>query len=395
MQGVVEALGAVAVLWTRGSAWLLPAAFLSWLAVVGLASSTLWQALAHLIAARLKLSQELIEKLVGHRTRAVQERVEGRHGDEDLRVSAYANQARVVDGRWVWLREVAPRGWLVIGLLVCTATFVDVGDATAALVALGGILLGWEALSRWAAGIPDLAEAAFAWRQAGASRTRSLQKSASLLSSDGSGSRAGGEVLLKGEEISFSYPLRSAPVLSDCRFTIYRGDRIWLQGSSGNGKSTLASIICGLRFPQEGLILLDGLDPSTLGVDRWRRRIVAAPQFHENHVFAETLAFNLLMGRRWPPSDADLALAETVCRELDLGPLLERMPAGLFQLVGDAGWQLSHGERNRVYVARALLQSPELLVLDESFSALDPETFAQCLDTIVRRAPSILLIAHR
>ncbi len=81
--------------------------------------------------------------------------------------------------------------------------------------------------------------------------------------------------------------------------------------------------------------------------------VAAAPQFHENHVLTETFAFNLLMGRCWPPESGDMAEAEAICHELGLGDLLRRMPAGMLQMVGESGWQLSHGERSRLYIARA------------------------------------------
>src|SRR4029453_3972097 len=106
----------------------------------------------------------------------------------------------------------------------------------------------------------------------------------------------------------------------------------------------------------------------------WRRHLVLTPQFHQNHVLLGSLAFNLLMGRAWPPREEDLREAESVWRSPGLGPLLDRMPGGLQQLVGETGWQLSHGERSRVYIARALLQEGEVLILDESFDALDPKT---------------------
>ena len=83
----------------------------------------------------------------------------------------------------------------------------------------------------------------------------------------------------------------------------------------------------------------------------------------------------------WPPSAADLQQAGEVCEELGLGELLQRMPAGLQQQVGETGWQLSHGERSRVFLARALLQQADLTILDESFAALDPQqhALAPCL----------------
>ena len=70
------------------------------------------------------------------------------------------------------------------------------------------------------------------------------------------------------------------------------------------------------------------------------------------------------------------------------------MPAGLLQLVGEGGWQLSHGERSRLFMARALLQGGDVMILDESFAALDPENLRETLDCVLRRAPTLLVIAH-
>ena len=90
----------------------------------------------------------------------------------------------------------------------------------------------------------------------------------------------------------------------------------------------------------------------------------------------------------------DLQRATAVCEELGLGPLLERMPLGLHQQVGESGWQLSHGERSRIYAARALLQDPDVTILDESFAALDPETAGQCVNHMIDRARTFVMIAH-
>lgn len=150
--------------------------------------------------------------------------------------------------------------------------------------------------------------------------------------------------------------------------------------------AVLLALLSGLRSPDTGLVLLDGLDGPTLGRGGWRRRVAAAPQFHENHVFTATLAYNVLMGRHWPPDDEDLDEARQVLRELGLGELLERMPSGISQMVGESGWRLSHGERSRVFVARALLQGADLLLFDESFGALDPRTLrARVLSAPSRR----------
>ncbi|MFP5287769.1 MAG: ATP-binding cassette domain-containing protein, partial [Thermoanaerobaculia bacterium] len=100
------------------------------------------------------------------------------------------------------------------------------------------------------------------------------------------------------------------------------------------------------------------------------------------------------MGRDWPPRPGDVEEAEAVCRELGLGELLDRMPSRLLQMVGESGWQLSHGEKSRLYIARALLQRAELVVLDESFAALDPESLRQALECVLKRARTLLVIAH-
>ena len=146
-------------------------------------------------------------------------------------------------------------------------------------------------------------------------------------------------------------------MISNCDLRIKAGDKLLIEGPSGGGKSTLASLLVGLRQPDSGLLLLRGFDRRTLGETNWRQLVVGAPQFHENHVLSETFAFNLLMGRRWPARPEDLEECEAVCRDLGLGDLIDRMPAGLNQMVGETGWQLSHGERSRLYIARALLPS--------------------------------------
>jgi ATP-binding cassette subfamily B protein len=119
--------------------------------------------------------------------------------------------------------------------------------------------------------------------------------------------------------------------------------------------------------------------------------VASAPQFHENHVFSNTFAFNL--DPRGEPG-YESRDARTICAELGLMPLLERMPQGFAQMVGETGWQLSHGERSRIFIARALLQNSDLFLFDESFGALDPETLLIALECVRRRARTLLVVAH-
>lgn len=347
---------------------------------------------------RLKLTHELVEKMVGHRTRLAQQSVENRHHEEDQFIEQFLQQSKIFDNTYVLLPGGLPRGWLFIGIAGLAPNFI-LGSANVAglAVGLGGVLLAYRAFASAASGVSALSRAAVAWEQ-----IKDIFQAATKLElpsklqpmSAKSQKLKNGQSLIQGRKLVFTHLKHGKPILDQCDLSINRGDRILLEGPSGCGKSTLASILVGLRQASSGLLLLNGLDKMTWGRD-WGRQVTAAPQFHENHILSGTLAFNLLMGRQWPASEADMAEAKLICRQLGLSELLERMPGGLMQMVGETGWQLSHGERSRIYLARALLQKSEFIVLDESFAALDPFTLRQCLTTALNRSPTLLLIAHR
>jgi ATP-binding cassette subfamily B protein len=349
---------------------------------------------------RLAMTDDLIERMIGHRTRLAQEPVSRRGEAEDRALESYLRLSRDLDRAAVRLQVLAPRGWFLVGLLSLAPAFLGGGRPGAGLaVGVGGVLLGYRGSRDLAEGLDHLAGAAIAW-----ARVRTLWWSAARREPIGhprhvvkatAGAPPGGiRAVLEARHLSFRYPDRGEPVLRGIDLRIGAGDRLLLEGASGGGKSTLASLLAGSRVPDSGLLLLDGLDRETLGASGWRRRVVLAPQFHDNHVLIGTFAFNALMARGWPPRPADLEEAEALCRALDLGPLLDRMPGGMLQIVGETGWQLSHGERSRLYIARALLQAGDLLILDESFAALDPETLRRTMATALANAPTIVVIAH-
>jgi ATP-binding cassette subfamily B protein len=344
---------------------------------------------------RLGMTHELVEKMVGHRTRLAQQAVEDWHAAEDGDLESYAGLSAKLDRRLAMLRVLIPRGWLVVSLLAIGVPFIS-GTAPVATLAIsvGITLTVYWSFWKMVRGLAELAEARIAWRQvapifhAAARPLSGAGVQVAVTTSDTEGA------ILEAHDLAYRYVGRTDTSVSAASVRIHRGDRLLLEGSSGGGKSTLASLLAGLRVPESGLLLLQGLDRHTLGEESWRRRVVAAPQFQDNHVLTETLAFNVLMGRQWPPEASDLEEAEVLCRELGLGDLIDRMPAGLLQMVGESGWQLSHGERSRVYVARALLQRAPLVILDESFAALDPENLRQSLQAAMARADALLVIAH-
>jgi ATP-binding cassette subfamily B protein len=369
---------------------------LLWLIVMAIVARKYYLRLRSWTRSRLDLTHDLIERMVGHRTRMVQQAAEHRHDDEDHELDRYLSASKDFDAAFVPLAAGVPRGWLVLGLLGLAPAFVGgTAQATGLAIALGGVLLAYRALSAIATGVASLMRAVVAANEVAplfAAAKEQGESGAGVLVANSSSSEEQG-VLVHARDVVFRQRTQPEPVLNGCSFTIHRGDRILLEGPSGGGKSTLASLLVGLRQPESGLLLLNGLDRASLG-DAWRRLSTASPQFHENHVLSGTFAFNLLMGRRWPPEQEDMDAAEQLCRELGLGELLDRMPSGLMQIVGETGWQLSHGERSRLLLARALLQRAELVVLDESFAALDPDTLDRCLRCALARAPTLMVIAH-
>jgi ATP-binding cassette, subfamily B, bacterial len=375
---------------------LLPA----WVALTLLMGARYFQQRQRWTESRLSMTNDLTERMIGHRTRLAQEARHHWHDGEDEELERYLEMSERMDRAAALLMAIAPRGWLILGTLGLTWAFVASQGLNITLaISLGGILLAYRALKRLSLGLISLADAIISWQQVAplfqAAGRPQLQGSPAIAftpaaRNDGHGNHA----VMEGHDLVFRYQDRGEPVLKGCSLTIRRGERVLLEGSSGGGKSTLASLLVGLRVPQSGLLLLHGLDRQTLGEQGWRQRVVSAPQFHENHVLSETFAFNLLMGRRWPPREEDMREASAICGELGLGPLLDKMPAGMLQMVGETGWQLSHGERSRVYIARALLQGAEVVIFDESFAALDPENVRLALDCVLQRASTLLVVAH-
>ena len=391
---IIELVLAAGVLWMgAGGAAHVFALFMVVLAATSI-SAAYYRRRVDWSLARLEMTNQLVERVAGHRTRMAQEDPKEWHQEEDRRLEDYVARSSALD-RWTSTLLVAvPRGWLALAVAILTPLFVSGSSATSLAVSLGGVLLATLALRRFADGLTQLAGAGIAWRQAEPLFAAAERSSTPAVADETRSDAITPPAVLDVRDLTFQYPTRSSPALVGCSLRAGAGDRLLLQGPSGGGKSTFASIVAGIRDPNAGLVLIDGLDRRSLGAHGWRRRAVAVPQFHENHVFCETFAFNLLMGRRWPPSDADLEDADAIARELGLSDLLSRMPAGLMQQVGEGGWQLSHGERSRLFMARALLQRGNVMILDESFAALDPETLRQTLECVLRRAPTLMVIAH-
>jgi ATP-binding cassette subfamily B protein len=386
-----------------GLGWWAPLVLLGWLASVGLLTWRFARRYQRWTQARFTLTNTLVEQMVGHRTLLAQDSPRRWHERLDRQVEPYVEQSVALDRAGGWLVALSARGWLALGL-ACLAPLLLADPLAPGSLALGlgAVLLIYEALRQVTASVWSLVAAAVAWReiaplfQAGGTSTPAGLPTLAVapVLATVAEDRPPAAPLLAAHDLRFGYEHRPEAVLQGCTLQIGAGERLLLEGRSGAGKSTLAALLAGLRRPTSGLLLLRGVDYQTLGAVGLRRRVAVAPQFHENHVLTESFAFNALMGRRWPPEHEDTEEAERVCRALGLGELLERMPGGLFQMVGETGWQLSHGERSRLFIARALLQGAELIILDESLAALDPQTLRICLTTLLDESPALLVVAH-
>jgi ATP-binding cassette, subfamily B, bacterial len=399
LMAVVEAVIASIVLAFGAKSMLLGLLLPIWMLVLAVLAWRYIRQRGEWTEQRLAITRDLIERMTGHRTRLAQQAPAKRHEQEDESLADYLETSMRMDGALVRFVAIVPRGWLIVGIITLLPGFVsgNVSPTTLA-VSLGGILLGQAALRALTEALAYFASAFIAWNKVkflfDAAARQETHAAPDVGLAQQQEEPAPNTVLAEAEGIVFQHSGRPGSVLDACNLEIVEGDRILLEGPSGGGKSTLVAILAGLREPQAGLLMLRGLDRQTLGPTLWRRTVAAAPQFHENHILTGTLAFNLLMGRGWPPSPEDYEDAVALCRELGLGPLLDRMPAGLLQTVGETGWQLSHGERCRVFLARALLQRSDVVILDESFGALDPFSVKQAMECAHARAGTLLVVAH-
>lgn len=398
---LLDLLAALLVLALGATGVVHVALFVGWIALTAwlirryIAQAVRWTAIDRAV------TNDLVERLIGYQTRLVQERPERRHADEDRLLCDYLATAQELDRRNLLLDGVIRPGWVLLGVAALAPVLLSGAplDASTA-VAIGGVLMVGQALDQIVRGVAHLADVWVSWQQTapilqagrrGSARDAEIRSALSGRTS----SRPADAPLLRFSDLSLRHGPDRPEVLRGCSQEIHAGDRVLLEGPSGGGKSTLAALLAGLHRPDRGAMALWGQPFTDLPPEHWRGRVVLVSQFQDNHILTDSLLFNLLLGRCWPPGPGDARAAEAVCERLGLGPLLQRMPQGLAQTVGDGGWALSHGERSRVFLARALLQRDvALVILDESFAALDPETLRGVCRGVLEAAPTLLVIAH-
>jgi ATP-binding cassette subfamily B protein len=193
------------------------------------------------------------------------------------------------------------------------------------------------------------------------------------------------------EHVTFRYAPGARPALTDVDLQIEPRRRVAIVGETGSGKTTLAKLVTRLMDPTEGRVLLAGIPLDRVAFASLRQRVVMVPQ--DGFLFDATVAGNVRYGRPGL-TDADVSAA---FEELGLGDWVAGLADGVTTRVGQRGESLSAGERQLVAVARAYVADPDLLVLDEATSAVDPATerrLTQALDRLTD-GRTTLTVAHR
>ena len=197
---------------------------------------------------------------------------------------------------------------------------------------------------------------------------------------------------LQFDTVTFRYPTRPEDkALHDLSLSISPGETVAVVGPSGAGKSTLFQLALRFYDPQEGRVLLDGIDLRDADPAAVRRRIAVVPQ--ETIIFAASARDNIRYGR-WDASDEEIVEA---ARAANAHEFLETLPQGYESFLGEGGARLSGGQRQRIVIARALLRDAPLLLLDEATSSLDAHSEKLVQEALERlmKSRTTMVIAHR
>jgi ATP-binding cassette subfamily C protein len=189
------------------------------------------------------------------------------------------------------------------------------------------------------------------------------------------------------------FDIEDTRIIHGVSFTIPRGRVTTIHGTSGAGKTTLVDLLLGLHKPTGGQILIDGINLSEFDLLAWQKLTGYVPQ--ELMLFHDTVAENVTLGQQeFSREDVERALEQAGAMDF-----VSKIPEGMDTIVGERGARLSGGQRQRIAIARALVHRPQLLILDEATTALDPVTEAAIVANVCRLSEetglTVLAISHQ
>lgn len=193
------------------------------------------------------------------------------------------------------------------------------------------------------------------------------------------------------DNVTFRYRPEAAPVLNGVSLDVRPGEVIGIVGRSGSGKSTLTKLVQRLYVPEQGRLMVDGIDISLIDAAQLRRQVGVVLQ--ENLLFNRSVRENIAITDPAAPIEAVVRVAQLAGAH----DFISELPEGYDTLVGEQGGSLSGGQRQRVAIARALFANPRILIFDEATSALDYESEAiiQRNMASICQGRTVLIIAHR
>jgi ABC-type multidrug transport system fused ATPase/permease subunit len=202
-------------------------------------------------------------------------------------------------------------------------------------------------------------------------------------------SKINGEIVF--DNVSFVYKKKHQKILDQVSFKVNPGEKVALVGESGVGKSTIADLVNGYYFSQNGRVLIDGHNIKNLHLKFLRSKITVVPQ--EIILFNDTIKNNIKYGSFGVENEKVFEAARLAHCER----FIERFPKKYEQIVGERGIKLSSGQKQKVAIARAILRGPKILILDEPTSALDAKSekyITESLESLMKNRTTII-IAHR
>ena len=191
------------------------------------------------------------------------------------------------------------------------------------------------------------------------------------------------------QQVSFHYPTTNMPVLKDVSFTVKPGSKLAVMGATGSGKSTLLNLIPRFFDATEGKILIDGVEVKDWPLKELRQVIGLVPQ--QSILFTGSIEENL----GWGDSDATEELLKEAAKQAQIHNSIEQFPDQYETRVGQKGVNLSGGQKQRLSIARALVRKPEILLLDDSTSALDVSTENALWEALEQENATMLVITQK